>query len=584
MLLSAGSSVRAAVTISSPTIVATDAAMQQGVADNTLVDGQFVMFPGGRYWLASVFDLDGGIDQVLSKSVPGQMIPYSDGIAWRKESCYLDPVDSTCRDAPAGEEWRYAFTSFAPGLVETGISLLWFMDVYSPGGQNANEMLAFVHEEREGDPDLTAGNGHEGFTRIGLAWSSDSGNSWRYLGKIVRARFDRTPHNIKGAPYIVRTDPSDGRDYFYFYYEDNDGTPDPNPNDDVPHYTAGIGVSRASVDDVISAARNFGNSGTGLWKKYNDGAWSTDAYDSPDGRPFPTGMHTYPQAGLWGMTHTQTIESGGYYWMPLTMMSWTGSTWVKLFRSRDGLQWTQVATLVEESKYSQGKKPGGYQYCSVAGTDGAANHIAGSDFYVYCLKLSQGNIGDVIEYRALYRWKVDIAADPADFFRQSKDYSSGPQQPGPWRYRWGDGTNVLDMTPESGGYWRGGDPWARIYPTGVHPGLNGDIPVVQWTAPRSGVVDIDGTVRDQDPGDINGACAGTYMDGVDAKLVKITPSQGGTQGSTLLSMHVDNRDTVGKPAAISTYVTAGTDLYFMVDGIADSDCDSTAWDPSVTYR
>jgi hypothetical protein len=346
------------------------------------------------------------------------------------------------------------------------------------------------------------------------------------------------PLNIQGAPYIVK----DG--YFYVYFVDSlSGVSPPAAG------SVGIGVARASVSDVVAAAR-AGNLGDSLWQKYYNGSFS---------QPALGGMST--AIAPWGITHTQAVHSNytGKYYLSLTFMAWSGgNTSVKLYESTDAVNWEPSYVLADEAAASQ-RPDGGYQYCSMVDRDGAPNGEVGQYFYVYCMKdplKDQSNF-------ALYRWEVNSGSS-IDAYRQSADFSM--TQGTVWRYQYGGWGPILDMTWQ-GDYWVGQDPWARIYPTLMHPGSPPQTPILKWTAPKAGTVFIGGTVRDADPG-----CG----DGITASIVH--------NGTQIFTASIANGDTVGQSPNMRETVAQGDGLFFIVNPNSDNFCDMTAWDPSINYQ
>jgi hypothetical protein len=363
--------------VSSPVVTATFAQLTQGALRLHQMDGPGTALPSGTNWIASFWDYTshgrGGIHHAL---LSGTLDSPFANIVWSKDNC-VRGANGYCVDDPGGAA---AFTSFAPGAHD--VVELWFVDLYWPAPGVTREVLAFIHEEQVARTDRM---------RLGLAWSSDGGETWRYLGRIISPHIDRVGGNITGAPYLVR----DG--YFYVYYTDST----------TPEYVR-IGVSRAPVAGVIAAAR-AGNLGTDLWHKYYNGGWT---------EPSLGGRASFPTE-QWGMPHTQTVHSSvtGEYYMPLYFQAWPVSAWstlnttVKLYSSVDGLTWRLAATLADEPASEQGPW-GGYAYCSVSDPQGTPNHEAADKFYVYCLKFKNGQQPGH-EY-SQYRWTVNVgtATDP----------------------------------------------------------------------------------------------------------------------------------------------------------------------------
>jgi hypothetical protein len=471
---------------------------------------------GTRYWLATSWALSGGLKQSLIRGDLDK--PYS-AIGWTKDTCHRNS-NNYCVNG-----YYTAFTTIVP----TDVVNLWFLGVYQTDATGAN-LLAFIHEEGVGNTGGTASN-REGLTRIGLAWSSDFGNNWTYLGRIISPYGDPQPFNIQGAPYLVK----DG--YFYVYFTDS----------------AGIGIARARIADVIAAAQ-VGNVGNGIWQKYYNGSFSQPAL----------GGQSSPIAP-WGITHTQAVHSSytGKYYLALTFMAWPDAngnpinTSVKLYESADAINWSPSFVVADEPGVSQ-RPNGGYQYCTLADPNGGLNGEVGQYFDIFCEKDA---LSDQSNF-ALYRWKVNLGPS-IDSYRQSADFlsSQGPI----WFYQYG-GTGVLPDMSWQGSYWVGTDPWTRIYPDSLHPGA-GQVPVLKWVAPKAGTVFIGGTMRKADP---------TCGDGVSASLVH--------NGTQIFSANIAYNDTVGQSPNLYQTVAAGDGLFFMVSSNGNNYCDSTRWDPSITYQ
>jgi hypothetical protein len=516
----------AAISVSSPIIVGTKAQMTQGTLAGTQLDGPISMLATPDYWISSQWDhVNSDIKHTMAQ---GSLNSPFNSVAWTKTTCHRDTTPSKyCINGP-----YTAFTNIVPSDVVS----LWFTSTYRPQPANGS-LLAFIHEEKVANSGSGTNENPEGKTRIGLAWSNDGGNNWSYLGRIISPYQDPNKLNIQGVPYLIK----DG--YFYIYFVDSLT----GQSGDVPG-SMGIAVARASVSSVIAAAQS-GSVGTNLWQKYHNGSFSTP------------GLGGQPSAiGPWGIVHTQAAYSSytGKYYLLLSSMTWGGgNTYVKLFESTDAISWTLATTIAQEGATTQ-RPNGGYQYCSIADINGVTNAEVGQKFYVYCMKdplVDHTNFG-------LYRWEINLGAT-ADFYRQSANFSTaqGPN----WFYQYGYGSSILNMALQ-GSYWQGTDVNSRIYVDSVHPGWT-EIPVLKWVAPKAGTVRIEGTVRKADP---------TCGDGIIASLVHV--------GTEIFRTSVGTADTVGVSHNILRTVAAGDGLFFMVAGNATNYCDSTRWDPSVTYQ
>lgn len=226
-------------------------------------------------------------------------------------------------------------------------------------------ILAFVHAE------AVDGSGRPGFpgkTRIGIAWSDNAGETFKYLGGVISAYGDLNPHNVQGGSYIIR----DG--YFYVFFHD----------------TKGITVARALVEDVVAAARN---GKTSSWKKYLGEELGFIASG--------LGGDSYP-IGVKGASHNDATCStyNNRCYLVLTTMTWGGmASTIKLFESADGIHWNTVKVIAEISPKFGVR---GYQYAAIVSDDGSANATVGRKFYIY----SALNHLDVD--RKFVRWTVDL--------------------------------------------------------------------------------------------------------------------------------------------------------------------------------
>lgn len=551
--------------ISSPVIVADHAQMTAG-ADlaGTQMDAPvatFVRANGDRYWITSQWIRDtppGGISHSLHQG--GLDAPYATTL-WTRPTCYK----TNGMFCAAGTHPGHLFTRVLPSDVVS----LWITSVYQVPGGDGDELLAFVHEERAGWTGGTPEN-PEGKTRIGLARSTDAGQSWTYLGRILIAHGDPAKHNVQGTPYVVK----DG--YLYVYYTDAliDGSGQKTGEL--------IATARASIDSVVAAAR-ADSVGDNLWRKFS--APGGDGFETPGGGSFVSfGLGGNAGGnGLWGITHTQAAYSThtGKYYLPLTFLSWDpGNTgqWinssVKIYESTDAVTWSpSPAFVVADEAGATLRHTGGYQYCSIADSAGQGNAVVGQRFYLYCMKdpiiEAQYGGGAGVRNFALYRWQVNLGAS-VDTFRQSVDFTltQGPY----WVYQRGDGSGLFDMLPQSS-YWAGTQAYNHIYSDAMHPGIS-EMPVLKWIAPRAGTVRIEGTARSANPlllGDGTPACG----DGVAVAVMH--------NGSSLFNAQIGAADTVGKSINTTRPVAAGDGLFFIVAPGANNYCDNTRFDPSVTY-
>jgi hypothetical protein len=403
----------------------------------------------------------------------------------------------------------------------------WLVNLYrDPAG-----LLAFIHTELPATP---AANYTVAKGRVGLAWSTDNGDTFTYLGHIIIPAHDPQATNIQGIPYFVK----DG--YFYIYFSEAC---------DAPGNSA---VARAPLAEVIAAART----GTlSPWKKYHDGAWNSDGLGGP----------CSPVKVLDGISHTDAAYSThtGRYYLLMSRMNWNNEdTWVKLHESSDGINWRHIKTIVQQPASSV---ISGYQYASIVDAAGLDNGVVGQRFYIYAGKDTQYSYPAA----SVLRWLVDLSGQPG-IFTFARDFT-GEQGGNQWAYlsKTGPVYNSMNYKGSPWGssdkLWSGDEPDLLIARGWVSPGMNADA-AIKWTAPQAGTVTISGVVK---------AFQGSCGDGVIATIFK--------NNEELWQFTVANNDIVGKDPALSVNVTGGDAIYFTANKRNDNHCDVISWNPTVTY-
>jgi hypothetical protein len=239
----------------------------------------------------------------------------------------------------------------------------WIANVY----KDSQGVLAFLHIEHDGS--------NKRKNRVALAWSTDNSNSFKYLGYIITPYGDTDDLNIEGVPYFIK----DG--YFYIYFKEGTGT----------DYRK-IAVARARVTDVIAAAK----AGTVTqWKKYRNGAWNENGLGG-----------NYTPLAPDRITHTNAFHSSynNKYYLTITNMTWGGvNTYVKLWESTDGINFTLSRTIVEKTAAEVGVNTG-YQYSNVIDAGGGKPHTeVGQTFYLYC-----GYKPYSATEKQLHRWTITL--------------------------------------------------------------------------------------------------------------------------------------------------------------------------------
>ena len=219
----------------------------------------------------------------------------------------------------------------------------WLYGVYevSPGGP----LLGWVHIEHGAGPNA-----------FGIGYSTNGGDSWTYLGDVVRAQY--AAGLTMGQPVMVVGQ------YFYAYMCE---FPQPGPPI-VPQHTM---VARALIADVVAAAAN---TQTTPWKKYNNGTWTEDGITG-------LGSNIIPDAALpdgWGF---QIAGDGAYStalgkYLLLVDDYNTGNLW--LYTSTDGVTWGEK-TFVDSAGVNNTT-----MFSTIVDLSGASNdmHTVGSDFWI----------------------------------------------------------------------------------------------------------------------------------------------------------------------------------------------------------
>jgi len=227
---------------------------------------------------------------------------------------------------------------------------LWIMSMYKISD---NELLAFVHTESCYDMTKPCNEGEKLFT-VGLGYSKDNGESWTFLGDIVRPyKYDRpvkTP-NVGGVGYVIVGD--EFQIFFQDYNEEG---------------TRRAGTARANMKQVIDAARK-GKSFE--WKKLRNGQFNEPGLtglsdDMLSNHNFDINMHCKA-------TYAPSI---GKYLL-LTWSSGNGKPELYLFASSDALNWELAETITDHNTNFSIRYP---FFGSLYSDDG---HEVGNEFNIY---------------------------------------------------------------------------------------------------------------------------------------------------------------------------------------------------------
>jgi hypothetical protein len=226
---------------------------------------------------------------------------------------------------------------------------------YSAGGPiyrdfTTGNLLMFYHAEK-----WPNGTEYKRFySLLGMAKSTDGGNTWNDLGEIVtpEIRFGENylPVEVEGAPFIVKGD------YFYVYFSDYLASGRHN----------NLAVARAKVQDVVKAASE--SNGVVPWFKFYEGTWSEPGLGgrssalengNPEIRWFDVSLNEYL----------------GKYLMAVSARNLNNNNInLYLVESTDGLVWDNRKPIAGE--------PGESFYTTIVST-GSESRISGQQFYIY---------------------------------------------------------------------------------------------------------------------------------------------------------------------------------------------------------
>lgn len=410
----------------------------------------------------------------------------------------------------------------------------WLANMYRT---DEGHLLAFTHIEN------VKASENIGWWSIGLAYSTNNGNTFTKLGKIIGQETKEFPAvcsdvhaNIFGVPYAVK----DG--YFYLYY----GEPR-------------AAVARAPIAEVLAAAQN----GTvSQWQKYYNGTWNEPGMNGHYSPIMPYNHVPHDFA-----VHGDAAYSSAIGKYVLSGYTHIGGKGVFITFSDDGVNYANPEWIVTSDSYAKGTLA---PYITIVNEDGSDNGQIGQTFYVYYSYRPNGqpNTG-----RNLYRQKITL--NPAAFNKITYDASTDfgiMQDNEGWSYNQANGSNTANMewVPD-GNFWRGSCAYCLIGKNWQHPDSNDSVRT--WIAPRNGTIAISSA-----SGDISVA-GGPGADGISVKVVKnssniwpISDWQIIAQGSSV----------VFPPMLLS--VTKGDKLQFVVTRNSNAAFDTTNWNPVIVYQ
>ncbi|HEY0829259.1 MAG TPA: hypothetical protein VGE40_14255 [Bacilli bacterium] len=408
----------------------------------------------------------------------------------------------------------------------------WITNMYKTA---EGHLLAFTHIENATS---------NGWWAIGLGYSTDGGNTFTKLGKIVTHNVADTGHNVNifGVPYVIK----DG--YFYVYFGENNGGGG--------HPSA----ARALVTDVINAAKS---GGVTAWKKYYNGAWNEDGINGSSSKVIPSIDSTHDSA-----THGDAAYSsylGKYMVSGYTHGPGRG---VYLTFSDDGTSYETPTYILHSGDTNKDTLQ---PYETIVNIDGSDNGVVGRELYVYYSYWFK--VSDIVTGRKwYYRQKVELNA--AGFnkskFNAKDDFSSeqGREQ---WYYFQSNGTSYATMYwSAENSRWQGSNPYTLIMNSKQHP--DGNDSVRAWAAPRAGTISITSS------GSIS-VSNGSLADGVKVRVLKNTTNVWPASGWQTVAAG----GSVSFPSTTIT-VAQGDILYFAVNQNINNAYDTTNWIPIITYQ
>ncbi|WP_285725627.1 hypothetical protein [Psychromicrobium xiongbiense] len=448
------------------------------------------------------------------------------------------PLATKTADAPNQTDW---LDMTNVDTVNYRFFHVWVQNVYQV---SATEQLAFTHNE--------ANHYYEGSVTpdfsIGLAYSSNNGQSWKFLGTIGMPGNPKL--NIGGVPYVM----VNGNFYVYF----NDGTQ--GESSDPLAWVRHPSVMSAPITDVIAAAKQ----GTvTTWKKYVNGTFSSPAtgpnWMAPPGDAILPNVFGSPD------THSDAVYNTAISKYLMTIQDQlTGR--LELWSSSDGLRWA-METVVDQA-------PSGYMnpYSAFVDPNGPSSDMSSTDgsFWLQFDEKGCPNTGGDYNVDNIYRSQITINTNPSAAYNASAGFSSTQGQ-NQWSYeQQNPNGSFSNLTwDDAQQRWQGTDPNTIVTSTGQHPDASNAVRT--WTAPKAGTIRVTGRVAK--------AADATSGDGVNVAVLKNTTQVWPTQGWQYLAAN----NTAGVSHDFTMQVAAGDRLRFVVNENQTVQFDTTTWSPVITY-
>lgn len=414
---------------------------------------------------------------------------------------------------------------------------VWMPNYYRIG---PNELIAFTHNEMH--PSATQRKNPPDFS-MGIAYSSDNGATWEFCGEILRPKNHEV--NVGGSPYVIRN----GFVYLYF----NEGDVSPN---NTSAWTRKVSVARASVADVVAAARNHTVT---PWLKYRDGAFTENALTGMGSPVIPSVFATASNKGEDSHADATYSTALGKYLMTV-QTEYAGK--LALYSSSDAVTWSMEA-------YIDVMPAGGHMqpYSSFVDLEGGSEDgsVVDDDFYVmYDRKPSTDFFHDT-----LMRKQVTITLNPQARSVASSGFSS-TQGTNQWSYEQRSGSTYSNLTWDAANRrWAGTAPDTLVAAAWQHPDTQDSVRT--WTAPTAGTILVAGTPRKSD--------AAIGGDGVNVAIFRNTTQIWPATGWAAIGPS----NTAGVSHELSLTVAAGDRIRFVVNAGATKAFDTVHWDPLVQY-
>jgi hypothetical protein len=246
---------------------------------------------------------------------------------------------------------------------------VWLKNIYQI--DNHGDLLGFVHIETNRRPTNNPPPTSDVRYIVGLGFSSDNGDSWTYLGNIIKPQNDSSSSVVAGVPILAVGN------YFYVYYND--------------YPTGGskrVSVARALIADVVNAAEKKTVSS---WEKYNNGSWTQDGLTGVGSNIITTTAGGYPMNG--DAVYDSTLNR--YFITTYSTESGTGK--LLLYSSIDGINWENPIVIAQAA----GRYYPYSTFVSFASDASADSNKVGTKFYILIDSKNVNNYNDDELYSSL---------------------------------------------------------------------------------------------------------------------------------------------------------------------------------------